>query len=72
MRTKSARESFRCWFRRKSAPGKNMLFVEVEESEEGADMVVKLVRKTLPALGYRGDDIQVLRRCKKGTWAWTI
>ncbi|HLK55030.1 MAG TPA: ATP-binding domain-containing protein, partial [Chthonomonadaceae bacterium] len=29
--------------------------------------IVKLVRKSLPALGYRGDDIQVLSAMRKGT-----
>ena len=28
---------------------------------------MKLVRKTLPALGYRGDDVQVLTPLRKGT-----
>jgi exodeoxyribonuclease V alpha subunit len=51
----------------KEREGKNMLFVEVEESEEGAERVVKLARKSLPALGYRGDDIQVLSPLKKGS-----
>ena len=46
--------------------GKNMLFIEVEESEEGADKVVALARKSLPGLGYRGDDVQVLSPLKKG------
>ena len=54
---------------------KNCLFVNVEEglSEEdnaavnGAEQVVKLVRKSLPMLGYRGDDIQVLSPMHKGT-----
>lgn len=53
----------------------NCLFVNVEEGlgEEdnaainGADQVVKLVRKSLPMLGYRGDDIQVLSPMHKGT-----
>lgn len=58
--------------------GKNCLWVEVEDreqedpdapssSERGAQQVVKLVRKSLPALGYRGDDIQVLSAMHKGT-----
>jgi exodeoxyribonuclease V alpha subunit len=33
----------------------------------GADQVVKLVRRSLPMLGYRGDDIQVLSPMHKGT-----
>jgi exodeoxyribonuclease V alpha subunit len=53
----------------------NCLFVNVEEGlgEEdnaainGADQVVKLVRRSLPMLGYRGDDIQVLSPMHKGT-----
>jgi exodeoxyribonuclease V alpha subunit len=36
-------------------------------SEIGAQQVVKLVRKSLPALGYRGDDIQVLSAMHRGT-----
>ncbi|HLV80249.1 MAG TPA: ATP-dependent RecD-like DNA helicase, partial [Chthonomonadaceae bacterium] len=47
--------------------GKNHLFVEAEESVEGAQQVVKLVRKSLPALGFRSDDIQVLSAMHKGT-----
>lgn len=47
--------------------GKNCLWVEVEESVDGAQQVVKLVRKSLPALGYRGDDIVVLSPMHKGT-----
>src|SRR5262249_33441874 len=55
--------------------GKNCLWMDVEEgvAEEenfalnGAQMVVKLVRKSLPALGYRGDDIQVLSAMHRGT-----
>lgn len=47
--------------------GKNCLFIEIEESIEGAEQVVKLVRRSLPALGYRGDDIQVLSAMHKGT-----
>lgn len=55
--------------------GNNCLWVEVEESEDesvtsaslGAPQVVKLVRKSLPALGYRGDDIQVLSAMHRGT-----
>ena len=52
----------------KERDGKNMLFVEVEESEEGAEQVVKLARKSLPALGYRGDDIQVLVAAEEGVY----
>ncbi len=51
----------------KERDGKNMLFVEVEEGEEGADKVVALARKSLPGLGYRGDDVQVLSALKKGS-----
>lgn len=47
--------------------GSNCLFVEIEESEEGARQVVKLARKTLPALGFRPDDIQVLTAMRRGT-----
>jgi exodeoxyribonuclease V alpha subunit len=36
-------------------------------AELGAQQVVKLVRKSLPALGYRGDDIQVLSAMHRGT-----
>jgi exodeoxyribonuclease V alpha subunit len=36
-------------------------------SEQGALQVVKLVRKSLPALGFRGDDIQVLSPMHRGT-----
>lgn len=54
---------------------RNCLWVRVEESEDpevssaalGAKQVVSLVRKTLPALGYRGDDIQVLSAMRRGT-----
>jgi exodeoxyribonuclease V alpha subunit len=35
-------------------------------SERVAQQVVKLVRKSLPALGYRGDDIQVLSPMHRG------
>lgn len=59
----------------KDRSDKNCLFVNVEEGlgEEdnaavnGAEQVVKLVRKSLPMLGYRGDDIQVLSPMHKGT-----
>ncbi len=55
--------------------GSNCLWVEVVESEDesvssaslGALQVVKLVRKSLPALGYRGDEIQVLSAMHRGT-----
>ncbi len=54
---------------------RNCLWVPVEESEDesvssaslGASQVVKLVRKSLPALGYRGDAIQVLSAMHRGT-----
>src|SRR5579884_1258038 len=51
----------------KERRGKNNLFIEVEESVEGAQQIVKLVRKSLPALGFRSDDIQVLSAMHKGT-----
>jgi exodeoxyribonuclease V alpha subunit len=59
----------------KEREGKNCLWMDVEEGvgEEGnsavngAQLVVKLVRKSLPALGYRGDDIQVLSAMHRGT-----
>src|SRR5579884_1203894 len=51
----------------KERRGKNNLFIEIEESVEGAQQVVKLVRKSLPALGFRSDDIQVLSAMHKGT-----
>jgi exodeoxyribonuclease V alpha subunit len=51
----------------KERDGKNCLWIEVEESVDGAQQVVKLVRKSLPALGFRGDDIQVLSAMHKGT-----
>ena len=39
----------------------------VTSASLGALQVVKLVRKSLPALGYRGDDIQVLSAMHRGT-----
>lgn len=51
----------------KERQGRNMVFVEVEEGEEGADRVVALARKSLPALGFAGDDVQVLSPLKKGS-----
>ena len=51
----------------KERAGRNMVFVEVEEGEEGADRVVALARKSLPALGFKGDDVQVLSPLKKGS-----
>lgn len=36
-------------------------------TEIGAETVARLVRKTLPALGFRADDIQVLSAMHKGT-----
>jgi exodeoxyribonuclease V alpha subunit len=36
-------------------------------AEVGAEQVVKLVRRSLPALGFRGDDIQVLSAMHRGT-----
>lgn len=56
----------------------NCLWIEVEEeidaegnsvtsSALGAQQVVRLVRKSLPALGFRGDDIQVLTPMRRGT-----
>ncbi len=36
-------------------------------SEVGAEQVVKLVKKSLPALGFKGDDIQVLSAMHRGT-----
>ena len=58
--------------------GKDCLFVEIEDEADeegnrvssamtGALKVVSLVRKTLPALGYKGDDVQVLSAMHKGT-----
>ncbi len=46
---------------------KNCLFVDVEDSETGAAQVVKLARKSLPALGYSGEKTQVLTAMKRGT-----
>ncbi|MCW3055678.1 MAG: recD [Chthonomonadales bacterium] len=45
----------------------NCLWIEIDDSAEGATEIVKLVRKSLPALGYRGDAIQVLTPMKRGT-----
>ena len=45
----------------------NCLWIEIDDSVEGATEIVKLVRKSLPALGYRGDAIQVLTPMKRGT-----
>ncbi len=46
---------------------KNCLWIEIEDSADGATEIVKLVRKSLPALGYRGEAIQVLTPMKRGT-----
>lgn len=51
----------------KEREGNNCLWVEVEDSADGAQQVVKLVRKSLPALGFRTDDIQVLSAMHRGT-----
>jgi exodeoxyribonuclease V alpha subunit len=51
----------------KEREGKNCLWVEAEESADGAEQVVKLVRRSLPALGYRPDEIQVLSAMHRGT-----
>ena len=62
----------------KEREGKDCLFIEIEDvldaegnrmstAETGALKVVALVRKTLPALGYRGDDVQVLSAMHKGS-----
>ena len=45
----------------------NCIWIEIDDSVEGATEIVKLVRKSLPALGYRGDAIQVLTPMKRGT-----
>ena len=58
----------------KERGGQNCLWIDVEEgaTEElksadiGASQIVKLARKTLPALGYRKDDIQVLTAMRRG------
>lgn len=47
--------------------GENCLWIEVEDSEEAARQIVKLTRKSLPALGFRPDDIQVLSPMHRGT-----
>ena len=63
----------------KEREGNNCLWVGVEEEKDengeivrsgaeiGADKVVQLVRKSLPALGFQGDAIQVLSPMHKGT-----
>jgi len=59
----------------KDRAGQNCLWIDVPEGDDpatggatfGAQQVVKLVRKTLPALGFRGDDIQVLSAMHRGT-----
>jgi exodeoxyribonuclease V alpha subunit len=59
----------------KQRAGSNCLWVEVEESEDeevssaalGARQVVRLVQRSLPALGYRGDDVQVLSAMHRGS-----
>ena len=62
----------------KERDGKDCLYIEIEDetdeegnrvssAETGALKVVSLVRKTLPALGYRGDDVQVLSAMHKGS-----
>lgn len=51
----------------KERASNNCLWIEIDDSAEGATEVVKLVRKSLPALGYRGDAIQVLTPMKRGT-----
>ncbi len=45
----------------------NCLWIEVETSEEAATQAVKLVRKTLPALGFGPDDIQALSPMHRGS-----
>lgn len=51
----------------KERAGNNCLWIEIDDAVEGATEIVKLVRKSLPALGYRGDAIQVLTPMKRGT-----
>jgi exodeoxyribonuclease V alpha subunit len=54
---------------------KNCLWIALEESEDGtltsaevgAQKIVQLARKTLPRLGYKPDDIQVLTAMRRGT-----
>ncbi len=58
----------------KERSGQNCLWIDVDEgateelksSEIGAMQIVKLARKTLPALGYAKDDIQVLTAMRRG------
>ena len=58
----------------KERKGQNCLWIDVDEgaTEEltssaiGASQIVKLARKTLPALGYGKDDIQVLTAMRRG------
>ena len=45
----------------------NCLYIEAEESETAAQQVVKLARKSLPALGFGPDDIQTLTAMRRGT-----
>ena len=60
--------------RTQGRPTQNCLWMEIEEpqdesvssSELGAQQVVKLVKKSLPALGFRSDDIQVLSAMHRG------
>ncbi len=47
--------------------GHNCLYKEAEESETAAQQAVKLARKTLPALGFRPNDIQTLTAMRRGT-----
>ncbi len=47
--------------------GYNCLYIEAEESEAAAQQVVKLARKSLPALGFGPDDIQTLTAMRRGT-----
>jgi exodeoxyribonuclease V alpha subunit len=59
----------------KKRNGQNCLWIEIEENTDeavssaalGAQKVVQLVRKSLPALGYQGDAIQVLAPVKRGS-----
>jgi exodeoxyribonuclease V alpha subunit len=60
--------------RAQGRPTENCLWMEIEEPEDeslsaseiGAQQVVKLVKRSLPALGFRGDDIQVLSAMRRG------
>ncbi len=45
----------------------NLIWVEIEESEEGIAQVLKLARRTLPALGYSREDIQILTPMHRGS-----